>query len=739
MYDFRTLSYLDFEDLVRDLLQSDLNLRMESFGPGKDFGIDFRFSVAHGQGIVQAKHFLNSGMDALIRAARAENEKVKRLAPARYVIATSLSLTPHQKIRLQQAMPDAPLATEDILGREDLNNLLGRHPEIERKHFKLWLSSTAVLERILHSGVYNRTEIELDAIRNLVPKFVHNDSIAAAEGILQRSGALIIAGEPGVGKTTLARMLVWLHAQQNWHVSVIDDIREAFEILSGDEKRLIFFDDFLGQVRLSTDLVRGMDQRFPPFLHKVRSNKNLRFILTTRDYILRQAQAHSDRLASPAVNASEFTLNVGHYTRATRARILYNHLYFSDVSDIEIESLLDDDYFLKIIDHRNYNPRLVDLLTSSDYLSVTSRPIRDVVEDVLDNPQHLWEKPYRSHISDEGRALMLALFFNDPVTPLQSLEQAFVRIVEAMGFPMPEGDRPVKFRSALRELEGSVLAIQARSVRFSSPGVRDFLLRAVTEDQTLSIAIKAVEELAEVRQCWTVFSTQDPRPAKGHPETNSWVAAASRLVSHGNAGPLQLLEVLIDMYDQLQCEGILNLVIYVVDSLEPGEIDGTEAERGGSVLEQLASSGLPYAELNKASQVITAATAQMLADYGDSLNFDEIMSAGNKLYAYGSDADLAVGAITKGIEAYIANIGPVLSEIHSVDELDEFECELRRFMEEYGIVGTSAATDIRHRRETLLERDENDDEGYGRSVSLTPSHQVSDDQIRSMFRGLRDR
>jgi len=739
MYDFRTLSYLDFEDLVRDLLQADMNLRMESFGPGKDLGIDFRFAVAHGQGIVQAKHFLNSGMDVLIRAARAENEKVKRLAPTRYVIATSLSLTPHQKARLQQAMPDAPLATADILGREDLNNLLGRHPEIERKHFKLWLSSTAVLERILHSGVYNRTEIELDAIQNLVPKFVHNDSIAAAEGILERSGALIIAGEPGVGKTTLARMLVWLHAQQNWHVSVIDDIREAFEILSGDEKRLIFFDDFLGQVRLSTDLVRGMDQRFPPFLHKVRSNKSLRFILTTRDYILRQAQAHSDRLASPAVNASELTLNVGHYTRATRARILYNHLYFSDVSDIEIKSLLDDDYFLKIIDHRNYNPRLVDLLTSSDYLSVTSRPIRDVVEDVLENPQHLWEKPYRSHISDEGRALMLALFFNDPVASLQSLEPAFMRMVEAMGFPIPEGDRPVKFRAALRELEGSVLAIQARSVRFSSPGVRDFLLRAVTDDQTLSVAIKAVQELAEIRQCWTVFSTQDPTPAKGHPETQNWVAAASRLVSHGNASSLQMLEILIDMYDQLQNDSIFNLINHVVDSLGSGGIDGTEAERCASILERLASSGLPYDELSDATRVVTAAAAQMLADYGDSLNFDEITSVGNKLYTYGSDKDLAVEAIADGMKAYVANIDPVLSEIHSIDELDEFEHELRRFMEEYGIFNTSAASDFRYRRESLLERDDNDDEGYGRSVSLAPSHQVSDDQIRSMFRGLRGR
>ena len=55
-------------------------------------------------------------------------------------------------------MPDAPLALPDLLGREDLNNLLRKHTEVEQKHFKLWLSSTSILERILRSGIYNRTQ-----------------------------------------------------------------------------------------------------------------------------------------------------------------------------------------------------------------------------------------------------------------------------------------------------------------------------------------------------------------------------------------------------------------------------------------------------------------------------------------------------------------------------------------------------------------------------------------------------
>jgi hypothetical protein len=45
-YDFQTLSPLDFEELVRDLLQAEFGLLFESFGPGSDLGIDFRSAIA---------------------------------------------------------------------------------------------------------------------------------------------------------------------------------------------------------------------------------------------------------------------------------------------------------------------------------------------------------------------------------------------------------------------------------------------------------------------------------------------------------------------------------------------------------------------------------------------------------------------------------------------------------------------------------------------------------------------
>ncbi|ARK78652.1 hypothetical protein BOC39_36675 [Burkholderia pseudomallei] len=70
--------------------------------------------------------------------------------------------------------------------------------------------------------------------------------------------------------------------------------------------------------------------------------------------------------------------------------MVFNHIYFSDLVDEEKAKLLDDDFFLKMIDHRNFSPRLIELLTSADYYSVGDESIQATVLRVLNNPAELW-------------------------------------------------------------------------------------------------------------------------------------------------------------------------------------------------------------------------------------------------------------------------------------------------------------------------------------------------------------
>jgi len=102
-YSFNTLSPIDFENLSRDLIQAELSIRLETFATGRDGGIDMRYSSADGQSlIVQAKHYADTGFSGLLSHLKSkEKAKIEKLNPTRYLLTTSVSLTPNNKDQIK--------------------------------------------------------------------------------------------------------------------------------------------------------------------------------------------------------------------------------------------------------------------------------------------------------------------------------------------------------------------------------------------------------------------------------------------------------------------------------------------------------------------------------------------------------------------------------------------------------------------------------------------------------------
>lgn len=95
-YDFQILQPNEFERLVRDLLQNKENVFVESFTQGRDDGIDLRYANCQGtKVIVQAKRY--SSYTSLKSELKKEVEKIKKLNPTRYIIVTSVGMTPANK------------------------------------------------------------------------------------------------------------------------------------------------------------------------------------------------------------------------------------------------------------------------------------------------------------------------------------------------------------------------------------------------------------------------------------------------------------------------------------------------------------------------------------------------------------------------------------------------------------------------------------------------------------------
>lgn len=489
-YDFTSISPQDFEDLVRDLLQAEWNVVLEAFKTGRDTGIDLRYAPADGGAtIVQCKHYAVSGFNKLLAHLRdIERPKIERLRPSRYVIATTVALTPPNKDEIVDALQPFLLGTRDVFGAGDLDGLLSRHPEVERANFKLWLTSTSVLDRVLHNAELCQTDFEVDRIRRKLPLFVQNDAFPRAKQLLEESRVVVVSGEPGIGKTTLAEMLLYAHLDEGYEPVVIQaEVAEGKKCFKSGAKKIFYFDDFLGQTFLGDRveyLGRNQDVALVDFMEMIRQSAHGRFILTTREHLLNKAVQVSERLAHSPMLDHRCVIELRDYSFEQRARILYNHLYFSDLPLPFKEAVLEDDFFLAVIRHPHFNPRLIEWLSSyARVRAVAPRAYRAHISGLLESPEAIWSHAYRNQISAAARHVLLSLSTLGTWTNIVDLEPAFISLHRYCASRYHHSIAPGDFRVSLRELDGAFLSYSSGYASFLNPSILEFVASVIASER----------------------------------------------------------------------------------------------------------------------------------------------------------------------------------------------------------------------------------------------------------------
>jgi hypothetical protein len=270
--------------------------------------------------VVQCKHYVHSSMPDLLRAAR--HERAKLVASERridrYTFVTSRRLTRNGRERVHEALAPFTSSTAEVLGAADLDLLLKQHPEVELEHVKLWLSGSAPLDRLLNAGAYERTHALLREIRASLPRYVQTSSFWTALGVLRGQGVCVISGPPGVGKTTLGNLLLLRSTQEGYRPFEIGrDVEEAWRLYREDQRQVFIFDDFLGRTALFENVSDDI-KSLRRFISLVARDRSSRFILTTREYVWRQAAGQSEEFTLHGFDAQRYLLELESYSARER-------------------------------------------------------------------------------------------------------------------------------------------------------------------------------------------------------------------------------------------------------------------------------------------------------------------------------------------------------------------------------------------------------------------------------------
>ncbi|TDE01530.1 restriction endonuclease [Flavobacterium sandaracinum] len=482
-YDFLNLSPSDFEDLSRDLLQKEWQITLETFASGRDNGIDLRYSTANDEEIIiQCKRY--SDYKSFFSNLKKEKEKVFKLKPRRYIVSTSVGLSPSRKDQIVNLFSPYIKSTADVYGKDDINNLISKYPEIERQHFKLWLSNSTILDKILNSKIYNQSNFEIETIKETVNVYVDNESYYKAIEIIKDKKYVIISGIPGIGKTTLARVLVFHYLANGFEdfIYLSDSINDGYTLYKEGRKQIFLFDDFLGTNFLENKLSNNEEQRIVKFIEKISKSKDKIIIFTTREYILAQAKQKYDAFNNQSLKFAKCIIDLSQYTKLVKAKILYNHLYFSNIPESHILNLLDNNAYLKIINHRTYNPRIIQTITNDDFWkTIDSDKFSENFLEFIENPQSVWKHVFENQISKLSQIILVNLMAcGSPIllNDLKLVIQNFARHFNSKyGIIYSE----IEFTKSIRELENTFIKTvkdkdNVFAIEYQNPSVQDFLV-----------------------------------------------------------------------------------------------------------------------------------------------------------------------------------------------------------------------------------------------------------------------
>lgn len=480
-YNFLNLDSNEFEQVCAEILSIYLNKSFRTFAQGPDGGIDIKQTDGSAEIIGQAKRYKNPGE---IRIGE-EYDKIIRIPDCKkYYFFTSCPLSPKKITEIfttfKSYMEDESFVFDAIA----LNNLLEKdeYMPVLRKHFRLWATSEKILNLLMSNDIQIDTNVFKDNIKNHLKYYVETEEYLKALAIFEKEKIILLKGSAGIGKTTTSEMLVlnFLNKYQNarFIYSSSGNIETLKKSLSNNPEtvELVLIDDFLGDIYLN--LKGDKINSIVSFISYFKNSKNKHLIINSRIVILKEALNNYAGLEKSLEDIGIKQIDLSGLSKRDRAKILYNHIYFSGISFEDKELFLKKKMYITITEHPHYNPRLIEDICNSKRFALSGLTFEQYVTDTLENQERTWHHAFENNLDKADRLMLHVLYsFDDQYLRIASLEKAFLFEAQRAGGIDLSKD---VFGSSLKRLSGAFLKISvitggSRFVGFLNPSIKDYI------------------------------------------------------------------------------------------------------------------------------------------------------------------------------------------------------------------------------------------------------------------------
>jgi hypothetical protein len=483
-YDFHSLlEPLEFEKLVCDIIQKRDGIILKMYKEGRDMGIDGLYIDGNLKTIVQVKRYQSDFKKLYRDLKNFELPKVRKLKPDRYILGISMDFSPFEENQIIELFEGFIINNHDILSNKDMNGFLEDpvHKQTLLRYPKLWYPNANILEKVLaesvHRAAYRESFEELKeaikAAKTFVPTKIYYEALRKCS----KNHVIVLSGEPGVGKTTMAYILALAYLQPNNLDGFIwaNSIHDVYAMLEDGKQQVIILDDFWGSIFLREQTRRNDEIRLDKLIKRiVEFDGEKCLILTTREYILQQGlQKHP--MLRKSLDQYAIICTLAEYGDDEKASILYNHLY---VSNLEYEFV--NYLFMKtdwIVHHQNYNPRVLALFLNKKLENDCSpEEYYDLLSDYFDNPEEFWESIFMD-LSTESQIVSLLLLISSTPMHLEDMKRCYEKYIMISSIHT----KVKNIDECIAELEKTMIKTfyneeyEAVLLKFNMPAVQDFL------------------------------------------------------------------------------------------------------------------------------------------------------------------------------------------------------------------------------------------------------------------------